>query len=99
MTAPAGVESERSAELPESGPLGVLQAVIDRINAALVALSAVAAAVAGCVLTWEVAGRYFFKIASDWQDELSVFLLVGATFGSIGWITMVLLPALAKISR
>ena len=37
--------------------------------------------VAGCVLTWEVIGRYFLSIPSDWQDELSVFLLVGATFG------------------
>jgi TRAP-type C4-dicarboxylate transport system permease small subunit len=24
--------------------------------------------------------RYFFKVATDWQDEAAVFLLVGATF-------------------
>ena len=38
------------------------------------------------MLTWEVTGRYFFKIPSDWQDELSIFLLVGATFLSAAWI-------------
>ncbi len=88
MTAPAGVDGEPTAAAtrPGSGPLAALQAVIDRLNGVLVTLSAVAAGAAGCVLTWEVAGRYFFKIASDWQVELSVFRRVGATFCSIGWI-------------
>ena len=40
-------------------------------------LSALAIAAAGCVLTWEVAGRYFLHIPSDWQDELSAILLIG----------------------
>jgi TRAP-type C4-dicarboxylate transport system permease small subunit len=66
--------------------LGVAHRVVNRLNAFLIAASALAAGLAGCVLTWEVAGRYFFKIASDWQDELSVFLLVGATFCSASWI-------------
>jgi TRAP-type C4-dicarboxylate transport system permease small subunit len=60
--------------------------IVDRLNALLITASAIAAGLAGCVLTWEVAGRYFFKIPSDWQDELSVFLLVGATFCSASWI-------------
>ena len=75
-----------AAELPLTGLLGGLQALLNRINAILIVLSAIAAGTAGCVLTWEVAGRYFFKIPSDWQDELSIFLLVGATFGSAAWI-------------
>ena len=49
-------------------------------------MSAVATGVAGCVLTWEATARYLFKIPSDWQDELSVFLLVGATFLSAAWV-------------
>jgi TRAP-type C4-dicarboxylate transport system permease small subunit len=68
------------------GRLRGLQRLLDWINAALIALSAVAVAAAGCVLTWEVAGRYFLKIPSSWQDELSIFLLVGATFFSAAWI-------------
>jgi TRAP-type C4-dicarboxylate transport system permease small subunit len=69
-----------------SGIVGRLQSALDRLNDVLVALSAVAAGAAGLVLTWEVAGRYFFKIPSDWQDELSIFLLLGATFISASWI-------------
>lgn len=77
---------ERPAEARAAGLLGGLQAALDRLNGFLLAVSAVAAGAAGCVLTWEVAGRYFFKIPSDWQDDVSVFLLVGASFLSASWI-------------
>jgi len=70
----------------QSQPLRLAAALLHWINAVAAAASAVAAGIAGCVLTWEVVGRYFLKIPSDWQDELSVFLLVGATFLSAGWI-------------
>jgi TRAP-type C4-dicarboxylate transport system permease small subunit len=49
-------------------------------------LSAIAVGAAGCVLTWEASARYLFKIPSDWQDELSIFLLIGATFMSAAWV-------------
>jgi TRAP-type C4-dicarboxylate transport system permease small subunit len=78
--------TDRPADLPSAGLLGGLQWLLDKINGVLITASALAAAAAGCVLTWEVAGRYFFKIPSYWQDELSVFLLVGATFFSASWI-------------
>lgn len=74
------------ADVPRRGMLGAVQAGLDGINAVMAVLSAVAIAVAGLVLTWEVAGRYFFSIPSDWQDELSTFLLIGATFASAAWI-------------
>ena len=32
------------------------------------------------ILTYSVAARYFLKIPTEWQDETSIFLLVGATF-------------------
>jgi TRAP-type C4-dicarboxylate transport system permease small subunit len=41
---------------------------------------------AACVLTWEATARYIFKLSSIWQDELAVFLLVGATFLSAAWV-------------
>ncbi len=66
--------------------VATLQRGLDALNTVLAVLSAVAVAAAGCVLTWEVVGRYFLAIPSDWQDELSVFLLVGATFASAAWI-------------
>ncbi len=70
---------------PRTGVLGGVQAVLDVINGLMAIASAIAIAAAGLVLTWEVVGRYFLGIASDWQDELSTFLLVGATFASAGW--------------
>jgi len=86
LSLPVDLAEQRPVDVPSTGPLASLQHLVDRINSVLIALSAVAAGTAGCVLTWEVAGRYFFKIPSYWQDELSVFLLVGATFGAASWI-------------
>ena len=70
---------------PRSGFLGALQSVLNVINDVLAVFSSIAIAAAGLVLTWEVIGRYFLSIPSDWQDELSTFLLIGATFGSAAW--------------
>jgi TRAP-type C4-dicarboxylate transport system permease small subunit len=62
-----------------------VQAALDAVNAAAAVLASLALAAAGVVLTWEVVGRYFLAIPSDWQDELSAFLLIGATFASAAW--------------
>ena len=69
-----------------SGPARAAAALLGKINAAAAVASAVATGIAACVLTWEATARYLFKIPSDWQDELSVFLLVGATFLSAAWV-------------
>lgn len=74
------------ADVPRRGVLGLVQAGLDAANAVLAVLSSIAIAAAGLVLTWEVLGRYFFEIPSDWQDEMSTFLLIGATFGAAAWI-------------
>jgi TRAP-type C4-dicarboxylate transport system permease small subunit len=72
-------------DVPRGGVLGAAQSVLNHVNNAMAVLSALAIAAAGAVLTWEVAGRYFLAIPSDWQDELSAFLLIGATFASAAW--------------
>ena len=56
------------------------------LNRAIVALSAVALVIASCVLTYSVVVRYFTHEATDWQDEFSVFLLIGVTFLSAAWV-------------
>ena len=56
------------------------------LNRAIVALSAVALVVASCVLTYSVVVRYFTHEATDWQDEFSVFMLIGVTFLSAAWV-------------
>ncbi len=75
-----------ATDVPRRGLLGGAQVLLDGLNSVMAVLSALAIAAAGAVLTWEVAGRYFLSIPSDWQDELSVFLLIGATFASAAWI-------------
>ncbi len=72
-------------DAPRTGFLGAVQSVLNVINSVFAVLASLAIAGAGLVLTWEVIGRYFLGIASDWQDELSTFLLIGATFSSAAW--------------
>src|SRR5215472_7029680 len=52
------------------------------INHVIVLLSSIALVIASFVLTYSVASRYFLHLSTDWQDELSVFLIVGAVFMS-----------------
>ena len=98
-------------DAPRTGFLGAVQSVLDVVNGVLAVASAMAIAAAGLVLTWEVVGRYFLSIASDWQDELSTFLLIGATFASAAWtqarrghvgidaLSLLLPPAADRIRR
>jgi len=68
------------------GVLGRAAALLGAVNTLAAVASAIAMGIAACVLTWEATARYLFKIPSDWQDELSIFLLVGATFMSAAWV-------------
>jgi TRAP-type C4-dicarboxylate transport system permease small subunit len=72
------VETEQAAALPRSAADRIMAAVNDIV----VKLSSVALVAAGFVLTYSVIVRYFLKFSTDWQDELSVFLIVGAVFMS-----------------
>ncbi len=70
-------------------PRGVFEraaAWLKIVNQIAAVIGAVATGTAACVLTWEATARYLFKIPSDWQDEVTIFLLVGATFLSAGWV-------------
>ena len=60
--------------------------LLDHLNRAIVVLSAVALVVASSVLTYSVVLRYFSPQPTDWQDEFSVFLLIGVTFLSAAWV-------------
>jgi TRAP-type C4-dicarboxylate transport system permease small subunit len=65
---------------PVPRPLVPLARALAAVNRVVVFLSMIALVLAALVLTYSVFSRYFFKAATDWQDELAVFLLVGATF-------------------
>ena len=66
--------------------LGYLDLLINRLNSVIVFFCTLAVAAAGCILSWEATARYLFKIPSDWQDEVTIFLLVGSTFLSCAWV-------------
>jgi TRAP-type C4-dicarboxylate transport system permease small subunit len=61
---------------------GAANRVLAMINDLVVILSSVALVAASFVLTYSVIVRYFLKFSTDWQDEMSVFLIVGAVFMS-----------------
>jgi TRAP-type C4-dicarboxylate transport system permease small subunit len=75
------VETETpTAPLAEAA--GPLERMLDRVNQVIVIVSSMALVAAACVLTYSVASRYFLHFSTDWQDELSVFFIVGAVFMS-----------------
>src|SRR5215831_19762844 len=73
------IETPRVPAPVAGGPVG---RALAWINQAIVLLSSIALVIASFVLTYSVASRYFLHLSTDWQDELSVFLIVGAVFMS-----------------
>ena len=72
------VETVQAAALPRSAADRILAFA----NDLMVKSSSAALVLAGFVLTYSVIVRYFLKISTDWQDEMSVFLIIGAVFMS-----------------
>jgi TRAP-type C4-dicarboxylate transport system permease small subunit len=67
---------------PDRASAGLAERALAAVNALVVRLSSLALVVASFVLTYSVVVRYFLKVSTDWQDEMSVFLIVGAVFMS-----------------
>jgi TRAP-type C4-dicarboxylate transport system permease small subunit len=61
---------------------GLIDRAMAGVNRGVEIISSVALVLAGLVLTYSVVVRYFLKIGTDWQDEMSVFLIVGSVFMS-----------------
>jgi len=65
---------------PRRGGLRVAATALTRLNRLVVTISMVAVIAACLVLSAGVVMRYFFNTPTDWQDEVSMFLLVGSIF-------------------
>jgi TRAP-type C4-dicarboxylate transport system permease small subunit len=74
------IETESMAASADAASLA--DRILARVNQVIVLFSSVALVGAAFVLTYSVASRYFLHFSTDWQDELSVFLIVGAVFMS-----------------
>src|SRR5882724_12015343 len=70
------------AAAPHAGAAGPVERVFSLLNQLIVLIASIALVAASLVLTYSVIVRYFLKISTDWQDEMSVFLIVGAVFMS-----------------
>jgi TRAP-type C4-dicarboxylate transport system permease small subunit len=80
-----GFELESAATAPAAAPpdnavLAALSALFGKLNRALLLVSMAALVLTALILTYSVVSRYFFHAPTDWQDEASVFMLVGVTF-------------------
>jgi TRAP-type C4-dicarboxylate transport system permease small subunit len=83
--AEAGFEPEDGPRISR-GPLAPLARAIEFLNAWIVRAGSVALLAASAILTYSVVSRYFFKAATDWQDEAAVFCIVGAVFASSAYV-------------
>jgi len=79
-------DDDREPDLPRSGLLAPLFVLIDRVNRATIIIGMVALLGAAGILSAAVFLRYFLHQPTDWQDEVAVFLLVGATFLCAGYV-------------
>jgi TRAP-type C4-dicarboxylate transport system permease small subunit len=68
------------------GALCVLERVIAAVNQVSLGIGMIALVAASLVLTYSVFSRYLFKSATDWQDEVAVFCIVGAVFLCGAWV-------------
>src|SRR4051794_2645220 len=75
---------ETSTEL-HAGAIGWLDRAMAGVNKLTTLFGMIALLIASLVLTYSVFSRYLFKAATDWQDEVAVFCIVGAGFLAGAW--------------
>jgi TRAP-type C4-dicarboxylate transport system permease small subunit len=66
--------------------LSALERILSICNKVMAVFAALALIAACIVLSYSVLGRALFQAANYWQDEAAVFLLVGATFMTAGYV-------------
>ena len=80
--ATAAPEARASGETRVPGLLGALERAMGGVNRIILGLGGLCLVGACLVLSYSVVVRYVLKLPTDWQDEMAVFLIVGATFFS-----------------
>jgi TRAP-type C4-dicarboxylate transport system permease small subunit len=77
-TAPPEARATDEPRLP--GLLGALDRAMRLLNRVILAIGGLCLVAACLVLTHSVVVRYLLKEPTEWQDEMAVFLIIGATF-------------------
>lgn len=69
-----------------AGAVGLLERAMAGVNKVMTLFGMIALLIAALVLTYSVFSRYLFRAATDWQDEVAVFCIVGAVFLAGAWV-------------
>ena len=79
-----GLTLEERPDIPDDGPawLSSVDAAMRIVNRAVLFAGGLALVAASLVLTHSVVVRHILKSATDWQDEMAVFLIIVAMFMS-----------------
>ena len=80
--ASAAAETHTATEPRVPGLLGTIDRSLKGVNHVIMLLGGIALVCACLVLSYSVVIRYVLHEPTDWQDEMAVFLIVGATFFS-----------------
>ncbi len=75
-----------AVEAPRRGGLALASRALAAVNEKVFVACMLALVAAAIILTGSVLLRYFLRVPTDWQDEASVFLMVGCTFLSAGYV-------------
>jgi len=71
--------------MPDNPVVAVLAGALAGFNKIALYLSMVALMLTALIMTYSVVARYFFHVPTDWQDDATVFMLVGVIFLCAGY--------------
>lgn len=86
MHGPIPDRNDHTNAAPINSPVAAFEYALAFCNRVILILAALAIIAACLVLTDSVVGRALFQSPNYWQDEMAVFLLVGATFMTSGYV-------------
>ena len=84
-----GITASPVPEHSDLAGLSPVERLLDGLNRLIVIAASLALVASAVVLTDSVFMRYFLHASTDWQDEVSVILLVGAVFMSTAYVQSV----------
>ncbi len=86
MHGPIPDRNDQSNVAPGNSSVAAFEYALAFCNRVILILAALALIAACLVLTDSVIGRALFQSPNYWQDEMAVFLLVGATFMTAAYV-------------
>jgi TRAP-type C4-dicarboxylate transport system permease small subunit len=86
MHGPLGDHRNLSEAVVRNVLVARLERILSFCNKIIVVFAALAMIAACIILSYSVLGRALLQAANYWQDEAAVFLLVGATFMTAGYV-------------